>query len=179
MEKALEWFFTIITGKERNKIIICSCKGYWDRKKAIKHCTLYTQHEITYLLSTQNILHVLNVPSRHRQVRVDQESRILMTLEDCVSILYLLKCCLCLRYFPKHSWNNTKLMKGGSHFCWYSYEWQTQRKTWQNPPRLTALPTRSRECSLKLNRSKMQILAKELNGFVYAAERGDIRFDSK
>jgi len=41
-----------------------------------------------------------------------------------------------------------------------------------------ALPTRSRECSLNLSHSKMQIHAEELNYFVHAAEREGIRFGS-
>lgn len=45
-----------------------------------KHCSLHTQDEITYLLSTANILHVLNAPSGHEQFRLGQESRMLTTL---------------------------------------------------------------------------------------------------
>lgn len=44
---------------------------------------------------------------------------------------------------------------------------------------LIALPTRSRECILKLSHSKMQIHPEEPNCFGHTAEREGIRFDSK
>jgi len=69
-----------------------------------KHCSLHTQDEIACLLSTANILHILNAPSGHEQLRLGEESRRLMTIRrQHFKWLPLLKCCLSWQYAPKDS----------------------------------------------------------------------------